>query len=226
VSLVTTLRVAGHVVSIIDTFLTRRCAGRQTPTGVGRSIVSRARVPTRETGQFCFYRVSYTALYNVSIYTVGSPQIIDEQLVAALNKDISDVNNTNIEPDLRLSALKLLQSLLRNVCTQTTYNIMKNNVSRSPARLDILFVPLFLSESEGTAFFPTNAKIITPGLATTIQTLKSVRFSRSCDDIFLSFLLLRLFLLTTTTVVRTVFSSLTWTTDGTQSNQNGHAGCF
>jgi len=73
--------------------------------------------------------VSYTALYNVSIYSVGSSQIIDAKLVAALNNDINDVDNTNIEPGLRLSALKLLQSLLRNVCTQTTYNILKNNVS-------------------------------------------------------------------------------------------------
>lgn len=71
----------------------------------------------------------YAALYNISIYPVVSPQIITKKFICALNNDIqNDVEQSN-EPDLRLFALRLLHSLLRNVCSKVTYDIMKNNVS-------------------------------------------------------------------------------------------------
>lgn len=74
------------------------------------------------------FRISYGALYNVSIYLIGSPsQIINTELVTVLNDDIN-VNYSSIEPEIRLYALKLLQALIRNICTKTTYNIIKNNV--------------------------------------------------------------------------------------------------
>ncbi|XP_025420936.1 uncharacterized protein LOC112691040 isoform X2 [Sipha flava] len=77
-------------------------------------------------------KISYVALYNVSIFSNGSSGfMIDAGLVKALNDDIEDRNNTMTGPDQRCFALKLLHSLLRNVCTKTTYNIMKNNVRLS-----------------------------------------------------------------------------------------------
>lgn len=55
--------------------------------------------------------------------------MIDAELVKLLNDDLQDMDNTVTEPDQRLFALKLLHSLIRNVCTMTSYNIIKNNVS-------------------------------------------------------------------------------------------------
>lgn len=78
---------------------------------------------------FLYFRIAYAALYNVSIYSIASPQLINCELVNLLNNDIQDVDNTNVEPDLRLFALKLLQSLIRNICTKAEFNIIYYNVS-------------------------------------------------------------------------------------------------
>lgn len=75
------------------------------------------------------FRILYVALHNVNIYSTGSSQIINAELINVLNDDIVDINNANVEPDLRLFALKLLQSLIRGVCTKTAYDILNDNVS-------------------------------------------------------------------------------------------------
>lgn len=58
-----------------------------------------------------------------------SSQIINAELITVINNDIKDAAHTNIEPDLRYYALKLLQSLIRNVCNKAEYDILSNNVS-------------------------------------------------------------------------------------------------
>lgn len=75
------------------------------------------------------FRISYAALYNVSIFSNGaSGHMINAELIKVLNSDIED-SNTMTDPHQQFIALQLLHSLLRNVCTKTTYKIMKNNVS-------------------------------------------------------------------------------------------------
>lgn len=80
------------------------------------------------------FRIMYAALYNVTIHSVVSPHLVDAELVKTLNDDINDVSNKSVEPDLRLFALKLLHSILRNVCSKATYGVMKNNVSTHVSR--------------------------------------------------------------------------------------------
>lgn len=69
-------------------------------------------------------------MYNISIHSNGSSQITNDKLVSTLNNDIKD-DDKNLEPDLRLFALKLLGSLTYNIHTKATYTVLKNNVSKS-----------------------------------------------------------------------------------------------
>ncbi|CAH1708270.1 unnamed protein product [Aphis gossypii] len=88
------------------------------------------RIPSPSANQL--KKISYSALYNVSNYTVKiSSQIINAELITVINNDIKDVNDTRIEPDLRFFALKLLQSLIRNVCNKAAYEILLNNIEQS-----------------------------------------------------------------------------------------------
>ncbi|XP_015366659.1 PREDICTED: uncharacterized protein LOC107163651 [Diuraphis noxia] len=88
------------------------------------------RIPSPSANQL--KKISYSALYNVSNYTVTtSTQIVNAELIAVINNDIKDGANTSIEPDLRYFALKLLQSLVRNVCNKAAYDILSNNIELS-----------------------------------------------------------------------------------------------
>ncbi|XP_050436299.1 uncharacterized protein LOC126843042 [Adelges cooleyi] len=76
-------------------------------------------------------RVSYAALYSISIHPNASSLMENINLIRTLNEEITTTADKEDVPDLRLFALKLLKSLTRNVDTISMYNILENNITLS-----------------------------------------------------------------------------------------------
>ncbi|XP_050440019.1 uncharacterized protein LOC126845407 [Adelges cooleyi] len=93
-------------------------------------------------------KVSYAALYNISIHPTASSLMENINLIRTLNEEIKITADKEDVPDLRLFALKLLSSLTHNVCTRSMYNLLEKNITES----DILCLTAAVdSETEKTA---------------------------------------------------------------------------